>query len=134
GGVISTDHVLRTLDEHGDRIALVLLPGVQYRSGQAFDLAAITRAAHAWGCRVGFDLAHAAGNLALALHDAGCDFAVWCSYRYPNSGPGAVAGCFVPVRHARADLPRFAGWWGHDASSRFRMEPGFVATPGAEGW
>ncbi|HEX7769074.1 MAG TPA: kynureninase [Dokdonella sp.] len=134
GGVISTDHVLRTLDQHGERIALVLLPGVQYLSGQAFDLAAITRAAHAKGCRVGFDLAHAAGNLALALHDADCDFAVWCSYKYLNAGPGAVAGCFVHERHARADLPRFAGWWGHDKATRFRMEPGFVATPGAEGW
>lgn len=134
GGVISTDHVLRTIDEHGARIALVLLPGVQYLSGQAFDLAAITRAAHAKGCRVGFDLAHAAGNLQLALHDAGCDFAVWCSYKYLNSGPGAVAGCFVHERHARAGLPRFAGWWGHDQATRFRMEPGFVATPGADGW
>ena len=134
GGVISTEHILRTIDAHGERIALVLLPGVQYLSGQAFDLAAITHAAHAKGCRVGFDLAHAAGNLPLALHDSGCDFAVWCSYKYLNSGPGAVAGCFVHERHARAGLPRFAGWWGHDQATRFRMEPGFVATPGADGW
>ncbi|MEO6688458.1 MAG: kynureninase [Dokdonella sp.] len=133
-GTISQDSILRAIDEHGERIALVLLPGVQYLSGQAFDLAAITTAAHAKGCKVGFDLAHAAGNLHLQLHDVGCDFAVWCSYKYLNSGPGAVAGCFVHERHARADVPRFAGWWGHDQASRFRMGPEFVPTPGADGW
>lgn len=134
GGAISQDAILRALDRHGERIALVLLPGVQYLSGQAFDLAAITRAAHAKGCTVGFDLAHAVGNLHLGLHDAGCDFAVWCSYKYLNSGPGAVAGCFVHERHARADLPRFAGWWGHDPATRFEMGPRFEATAGADGW
>lgn len=133
-GLLSETAILRAIDEHGARIALVLLPGVQYLSGQAFDLAAIARAAHAKGCMVGFDLAHAAGNLELALHDSGCDFAVWCSYKYLNSGPGAVAGCFVHERHARTDLPRFAGWWGHDQATRFRMAPEFVATPGADGW
>ncbi|MEO7324898.1 MAG: kynureninase [Dokdonella sp.] len=133
-GTISQDSILRAIDEHGERIALVLLPGVQYLSGQAFDLAAITTAAHAKGCRVGFDLAHAAGNLRLQLHAVGCDFAVWCSYKYLNAGPGAVAGCFVHERHARADLPRLAGWWGHDQASRFRMGPEFVPTPGADGW
>lgn len=134
GGAISEAAILRALDEHGPRIALVLLPGVQYLSGQAFDLAAITKAAHRHGCIVGFDLAHAAGNLALQLHDSECDFAVWCSYKYLNSGPGAVAGCFVHERHARAELPRFAGWWGHEASTRFKMGPQFAATPGADGW
>ena len=133
-GTISPDAILRAIDEHGSRIALVLLPGVQYRTGEVFDLAAITRAAHAKGCRVGFDLAHAAGNLDLALHDSGCDFAVWCSYKYLNSGPGAVAGCFVHERHASTTLPRFSGWWGHDKATRFRMGPEFVATPGADGW
>ena len=133
-GTISADAIARAIDEHGSRVALVLLPGVQYRTGEVFDLTAITRAAHAKGCRVGFDLAHAAGNLELALHDSGCDFAVWCSYKYLNSGPGAVAGCFVHERHARADLPRFAGWWGHDQATRFRMAPEFVAAPGADGW
>jgi len=134
GGAISHESILRTLDEHGDRIALVLLPGVQYLSGQAFDLAAIVAAAKRKGCVVGFDLAHAVGNLPLQLHDSGCDFAVWCSYKYLNSGPGAVAGCFVHERHANAALPRFAGWWGHDQNTRFEMAPGFVPTPGADGW
>ncbi|MBN8482730.1 MAG: kynureninase [Xanthomonadales bacterium] len=133
-GTISEATILRALDEHGARIALVLLPGVQYLSGQAFDLRAITEAAQARGCVVGFDLAHAAGNLDLALHDSGCDFAVWCSYKYLNSGPGAVAGAFVHERHAHTARPRFAGWWGHDKGSRFRMGPEFVPTPGADGW
>jgi len=133
-GSISDVAIQRALDEHGHRIALVMLPGLQYRTGQAFDLAAITALAHQKGCIVGFDLAHAAGNLALRLHDSGCDFAVWCSYKYLNSGPGAVAGCFVHERHAHSDRPRFAGWWGHDQDSRFRMGPNFVPTPGADGW
>ena len=124
----------RVLAEHGHRIALVLWPGVQYRTGQAFDLVAITRLAHARGCVVGFDLAHAAGNLPLALHDSGADFAAWCHYKYVNAGPGAVAGAFVHERHARTDRPRFAGWWGHDQATRFRMGPQFVPTPGADGW
>ena len=133
-GTISMAAIERCLAEHGRRIALVLWPGVQYRSGQAFDLKEIARLAHAQGCTVGFDLAHAAGNLPLQLHDSGADFAAWCSYKYLNSGPGAVAGAFVHERHATADLPRFAGWWGHDQASRFRMGPEFVPTPGAEGW
>jgi len=122
------------LAEHGSRIALVMLPGVQYRTGQAFDLAAITRLANRHGCMVGFDLAHAVGNLPLQLHDSGADFAIWCSYKYLNSGPGAVGGAFVHERHARTTLPRFAGWWGHDKSSRFQMGPQFVPTYGADGW
>ena len=133
-GTISDAAIERTFDEHGSRIALALLPGVQYRSGQVFDLPAITRLAQRKGCVVGFDLAHAIGNVPVNLHDAGCDFAVWCSYKYLNSGPGAVAGAFVHARHAHATLPRFAGWWGHDKSTRFRMGPDFVPTPGADGW
>ncbi|WP_346949861.1 kynureninase [Dyella sp.] len=134
-GTLSMEAIERALAEHGERIALVLLPGVQYRTGQAFDLKAITALAHPQGCAVGFDLAHAVGNLPLQLHDSGADFAVWCSYKYLNSGPGAVAGAFVHERHAHTEhLPRFAGWWGHDKQSRFRMGPEFVPMPGADGW
>ena len=133
-GTISMAAIERALAEHGHRVALVLWPGVQYRTGQAFDLREISRLAQARGCTVGFDLAHAAGNLPLQLHDSGADFAAWCSYKYLNSGPGAVAGAFVHERHARADVPRFAGWWGHDAATRFRMGPEFVPSPGADGW
>src|SRR5690554_976113 len=133
-GTISMAAIERAIAEHGPRLALVLWPGVQYRSGQAFDMAEIVRLGHAAGAVVGFDHAHAAGNLPLRLHDAGADFAVWCHYKYMNSGPGAVAGCFVHERHARSDRPRFAGWWGHEQATRFRMGPDFVPTPGAEGW
>lgn len=134
GGTTSMVAIERALAEHGSRIALVLWPGVQYRTGQAFDLAGIARLAHAHGCAIGFDLAHAAGNLPVQLHDSDADFAVWCSYKYLNAGPGAVAGCFVHERHAHAALPRFAGWWGHDQDTRFRMGAQFVPTPGADGW
>jgi len=133
-GTISKEAIERVLAEHGSRIALVMLPGVQYRTGQAFDLTAITRLAQRHGCMVGFDLAHAVGNLPLQLHDVGCDFAIWCSYKYLNSGPGAVGGAFVHERHARTTLPRFAGWWGHDKTTRFQMGPEFVPTYGADGW
>ncbi len=133
-GTLSADAIERAIDAHGTRIALVLLPGVQYLTGQAFDLKRIVAQARSKGCVVGFDLAHAVGNLPVDLHDSGCDFAVWCSYKYLNSGPGAVASCFVHERHARAALPRFAGWWGHDQNTRFKMGPDFVPTPGADGW
>ena len=134
GGTISMQAIERVLAERGSEIALVLWPGVQYRNGQAFNLKEISRLAHAQGCVVGFDLAHGAGNRVLDLHDSDADFAAWCSYKYLNSGPGAVAGCFVHERHARSDRPRFAGWWGHDPSTRFRMGPEFTPTPGADGW
>ncbi len=134
GGTISMTAIERALAEHGGRVALVLWPGVQYLTGQAFDIAAITKLAHARGCVAGFDLAHAAGNIDLALHDSGCDFAAWCSYKYLNSGPGAVAGAFVHARHARETLPRFEGWWGRNEATRFEMRPEFDAAPGADAW
>jgi kynureninase len=133
-GTLSMAAIERVITEHGPRLALVLWPGVQYRSGQAFDLAGIARLGHAAGATVGFDLAHAVGNLPLQLHDSGADFAVWCHYKYMNSGPGAVGGCFVHARHANTERPRFGGWWGHDPASRFHMGPDFVPTPGADGW
>ncbi|MDQ3288696.1 MAG: kynureninase [Pseudomonadota bacterium] len=134
GGTFSMGAIERAIAEHGPRLALVLWPGVQYRSGEAFDLAEIARLTHAQGAICGFDLAHAVGNIDLALHDSGPDFAVWCNYKYLNSGPGAVAGCFVHERHATTDRPRMSGWWGHDAATRFKMGAAFVPTPGAEGW
>ena len=131
---ISMQAIERAIAENGKRLALILWPGVQYRTGQAFDLREITRLGHAAGCIVGFDLAHAAGNLPLQLHDSGADFAAWCHYKYMNAGPGAVAGCFVHERHAQTDRPRFAGWWGNDKNARCRMGPEFNPTPGADGW
>ncbi len=133
-GTFSMAAIERAIAEHGPRLALILWPGVQYRTGQAFDLKEIAHLGHAAGAMVGVDLAHAVGNLPLRLHDSGADFAVWCHYKYMNSGPGAVGGCFVHERHAHTDRPRFAGWWGHDQASRFRMAPEFVPTPGADGW
>ncbi|HKZ12006.1 MAG TPA: kynureninase [Rhodanobacteraceae bacterium] len=133
-GTLSMEAIERAIEQHGRRIALVLLPAVQYLTGQSFDLAAITKLAHAHGCMVGFDCAHAAGNIDLRLHDSDCDFAAWCSYKYLNSGPGAVAGAFVHARHAHERLPRFEGWWGRNEATRFEMRPEFDATPGADGW
>jgi kynureninase len=132
---LRTEDLIATLEREGPRLALVLWPGVQYLSGQLFDLGAITAAARAAGAVVGLDLAHAIGNVPLSLHDWNADFAVWCSYKYLNAGPGAIGGCFVHERHAqRPDLPRFAGWWGHDKARRFEMGPDFHPIAGAEGW
>ncbi|WAT16420.1 kynureninase [Xanthomonas fragariae] len=133
-GTLSMAAITDAIAQHGPRLALVLWPGVQYRTGQAFDLGEIVRLARAQGAAVGLDLAHAVGNLPLTLHDDGVDFAVWCHYKYLNAGPGAVGGCFVHQRHAHSDLPRMAGWWGHAQQTRFRMDPQFVPSPGAEGW
>ena len=121
----------RFLDES---VALLLLGSPNFLTGEAFDVAALTEAAHEHGCVAGFDLAHGIGNLELSLHDSGADFAVWCSYKYLNGGPGAPGGAFVHERHGRADLPRFAGWWGHDKESRFAMPGDFRPIPGVEGW
>lgn len=133
--LIRTEDVEAWLVEHGDEVALVMFGGVNYYSGQAYDMARITAAGHAAGAMVGFDLAHAAGNLELKLHDWGCDFAAWCTYKYLNSGPGGVGGAFVHERWADApDLPRFAGWWGNDPKTRFEMSDRFTPQHGAAGW
>jgi kynureninase len=132
--LVDEAQVERLLAERGTEIALVLWPGVQYRTGQAFDLGRIARAAHAAGAVCGFDLAHAVGNLPLRLHDDGADFAVWCGYKYLNGGPGAIGGAFVHSRHRRDQLPGLAGWWGHDPATRFRMESRFDPAAGAAGW
>lgn len=132
---LRTEDIVATLEREGDSIALVLIGGVNYYTGQAFDMKAITEAGHRVGAIVGFDLAHAAGNLELHLHDWDVDFAVWCSYKYLNAGPGAVAGAFIHERHSTSfDVPRFAGWWGHDKATRFLMGPEFHPIAGAEGW
>jgi kynureninase len=132
---LRTEDIVATLETGGGSIALVMLGGVNYYTGQAFDMREITKAGQRVGAVVGFDLAHAAGNIELQLHDWNVDFAAWCSYKYLNAGPGAVAGAFVHERHARSfDLPRFAGWWGHDKQTRFLMGPNFTPIPGAEGW
>jgi len=132
---LETDDVLAAIEQHGRQTALLMLGGVNYLTSQWFGMAAITAAAKKAGCTVGWDLAHAAGNVPLQLHDWDVDFAAWCSYKYLNSGPGAVAGAFVHEQHGdRLDLPRFAGWWGNEPSERFVMRPEFVARRGADGW
>ena len=130
-----TDDIEAYLAREGKSVALIMLGGVNYYSGQVFDMERITRAGHSHGCIVGFDLAHAAGNIPLKLHEWDVDFAVWCSYKYLNAGPGSTAGCFVHERHAHSpDLPRFSGWWGTNKTDRFLMGPVFDPIPGAEGW
>jgi kynureninase len=132
---IRTEDVLAKIKEVGDELALVLIGGVNYYTGQVFDMKTITTAGHEAGAVVGWDLAHAAGNIKLELHDWDVDFASWCSYKYMNSGPGNASGCFVHEKHhSNSDLPRFAGWWGHNKERRFKMEPVFDPAPGAEGW
>lgn len=132
---LRTEDIEKTLRENGDEIALILLGGVNYYTGQAFDIPKITEIGHEIGAVVGFDLAHAAGNLLLKLHEWNVDFAAWCSYKYLNSGPGGIAGVFVHEKHDESfDLPRFAGWWGHDKETRFLMDDKFIPIKGAEGW
>lgn len=132
---IRLEDVLAKIKEVGDELALVLMGGVNYYTGQVFDIKTITEAGHQAGAYVGWDLAHAAGNIKLELHDWNVDFAAWCSYKYMNSGPGNASGCFVhQMHHTDVDLPRFAGWWGHNKERRFKMEPVFDPVEGADGW
>lgn len=132
---LRTEDILAQIEQLGDSLAIVMMGGVNYYTGQAFDMKAITKAAHKAGANAGFDLAHAAGNLYLQLHDWDVDFAVWCTYKYLNSGPGGTSGVFVHERHGNnPDLPRFAGWWGHSEKERFLMKKGFIPMEGAAGW
>lgn len=132
---LRTEDILKTIADYGDEIALVLFGGVNYFTGQWYDMPAITKAGHAAGAIVGFDLAHAAGNVPLQLHNWDIDFACWCSYKYQNSGPGGIAGIFVHQKHfTNQSLNRFAGWWGYQEEQRFKMEKGFVPEVGADGW
>ena len=133
--LLNYDDLEVILKEHGDEIALIMIGGVNYYTGQFFDLKRITQLGHRYGCKVGFDCAHGAGNVALKLHDSGADFAAWCTYKYLNSGPGSLAGCFVHERHAyNKKLNRFAGWWSHNKQTRFNMRGEYDQLPGAEGW
>lgn len=132
---LRTEEIVQIIEKEGPATALVIFGGVNYYTGQFYDLEKIAAAAHRAGANVGFDLAHAAGNLPLQLHDWNADFAVWCSYKYLNSGPGGPAGLFVHEKHgSNSELPRFAGWWGHDEDERFQMKKGFKPMRGAEGW
>ena len=133
--VLRTEDILALINEHAAETALVIFGAVNYYSGQVLDMEAISKAGHEAGACCGFDLAHAAGNIELHMHDWDVDFACWCSYKYLNSGPGGVAGAFIHQKHiAKKDIPRLAGWWGYDKSSRFNMEKGFNPIPTAEGW
>lgn len=132
--ILRTEDIIASIEKHSDELALILFGGVNYYTGQFFDLEAICKAGKAAGSYVGFDLAHAAGNVPLKLHDWGADFACWCSYKYMNSGPGGISGVFIHNKHFNSNLIRFAGWWGYDEKSRFKMAKGFIPQTGAEGW
>jgi kynureninase len=134
---IRTEDILDLIDKNADQLAVVMFGGANFFTGQLFDIKKITAAAHKHGIVAGFDLAHAVGNIPLSLHDWNVDFAVWCSYKYLNAGPGAIAGAFVHERHAtNTSLPRLAGWFGNDPNTRFRLhlEPDFIPVPSADGW
>ena len=132
--IIRLEDIINVIEQNSESVSLIMLGGVNYYTGQLFDMKKITQVAHNHGILVGFDLAHAVGNVLLLLHDWNVDFAVWCSYKYLNSGPGSVAGAFIHERHHKKNLERFAGWWGHDKESRFKMPDQFQPIQTAEGW
>ena len=132
--IIRLEDIINVIEQNSESVSLIMLGGVNYYTGQLFDMKKITQVAHNHGILVGFDLAHAVGNVLLLLHDWNVDFAVWCSYKYLNSGPGSVAGAFIHERHHNKNLERFAGWWGHDKESRFKMPDQFQPIKTAEGW
>ncbi|MBT2561919.1 kynureninase [Pedobacter sp. ISL-68] len=133
--ILHTEDIIAKIKENADEIALVLFGGINYYTGQWYDMETITKAGHEIGAIVGWDLAHAAGNVPVKLHDWGVDFACWCSYKYQNSGPGGISGIFVHEKHfSNTELNRFAGWWGYQESKRFKMEKGFIPEAGADGW
>jgi len=133
--IIRTEDIEEFIEKEGDSIALILFAGVNYYTGQAFEYEQITKAGHKKGCYVGFDMAHGAGNMVLELHGWDVDFAVWCSYKYLNGGPGAIAGAFVHEKHIHdQNLPKFLGWWGHDKATRFLMEHKYIPIPTVESW
>lgn len=133
--LLNYDDLETILKTQGDEIALIMIGGINYYTGQFFDLKRIATLGHQYGCNVGFDCAHGAGNVELNLHDSGADFAVWCTYKYLNAGPGSLGGCFVHERHANnKELNRFTGWWSHNKKTRFNMRGEFDQLPGAEGW
>lgn len=132
---LRTEDILAQIEANKDDLALLMFSGVNYYTGQLYDIPALTKAGHKAGAKVGFDLAHAAGNVPLQLHDWNIDFAVWCTYKYLNGGPGSVSGVFVHEKHGKnKDIPRFAGWWGNDEKERFKMKKGFVPQEGSAGW
>lgn len=132
---LRTEDIIKVIKQNADQLSLVIFGGVQYYTGQFFDIQAITKAAHDAGAYAGFDLAHAIGNVPLSLHDHEVDFAVWCSYKYLNSGPGGVAGAFIHEKHFdNKDLPRLSGWWGHKEDERFQMKKGFIPMQGIDAW
>ncbi len=132
--ILHTSDIISAIEEHRNELALVLLSGVQYYTGQFFNIQEISKACKTYSITFGLDLAHAIGNLPLQLHDDGVDFAAWCSYKYLNSGPGNTSGIFVHERHSKSDIPRFGGWWGNQEESRFLMQKGFQPMEGADGW
>lgn len=133
-GLIATEDIRHAITKNADQLALVLMSGLNYYTGQVYDMQAISQTAREHGIPIGFDLAHAIGNVPLNLHDWNVDFATWCSYKYLNGGPGAVSGVFVHERHHNPEIPRLAGWWGYDEQRRFEMTKGFVPMAGAAGW